>query len=147
LFLLGNDKGDSSATIIENFRENENRNSMNIETIPLKSIKNNIFDLIKIDVEGSESDVLEAIFEVDHQSIIICEILPVYTKENTNRLKRQELIEMLLKKFDYTIFRIIKNKTVTLQQIDFFGIHDDLSMSDYVFIPKDKLTETIVIFK
>ena len=147
LFLLGTDKGDSSATTIENFREGEKRTAIEIKTIPLKHIKNNVFDLIKIDVEGAELGVLESVFEVNNSALIICEILPVYSKNNTERLGRQKAIESLLVKNEYLIYRIIKDLPVQLHQLSSFDIHGDLAKSDYVFIPKKQEKEIIARFK
>jgi FkbM family methyltransferase len=146
LYLLGKDLGDSSATTIENFRVNENRNAIDILTTPLKLKEPEPFDLIKIDVEGAELEVLESIFEVGGDPIITCEILPVYTAKNTDRLQRQNAIHALLTAKNYAVYRIIKSQKISLDKIADFEIHGDLEKSDYVFLPKGKEAEIIAKF-
>ncbi|MFT5820431.1 MAG: FkbM family methyltransferase [Crocinitomix sp.] len=138
LYLLGKDMGDSSATTIENFRANENRTAIDILTTPLQLKEPIPFDLIKIDVEGSELEVLQSIFEVGGEPIITCEILPVYSTENKERLARQKTIQQLLKEQSYSIYRILKQPAIKLDKIVEFDIHGDLTKSDYVFIPNSK---------
>ncbi|NOQ74478.1 MAG: FkbM family methyltransferase [Crocinitomix sp.] len=138
LYLLGKDLGDSSATTIENFRANESRTAIDILTTPLKLKEPVPFDLIKIDVEGAELEVLQSIFEVDGNPIITCEILPVYTADNKERLERQNAIWKLLAEHNYSIYRISKQANIKLEKISEFGVHGDLALSDYVFIPNDK---------
>lgn len=147
LFLLGNDPADSSATTIEGFRENEDRKEIEIQTIPLKEVTTEVFNLIKIDVEGSELEVIQSIFEVQKDAVIICEILPVYKAENTKRLQRQQEIEKILKEHNYSIFRILKKDKISLEQIESFDIHGDLDKSDYVFIPEEKINSILAKFK
>lgn len=145
LFLLENDPGDSSATTIGNFRQNENRVEMPIEFAPLSHLTNTKFDLVKIDVEGGELSVLQALFDYKIDCPIICEILPVYNKDNSDRLKRQEEIQALLQSYNYTIYRIIKSPSVRFQKLDGFDIHGNLDWCDYVFLPANR-TATILNF-
>ena len=138
LFLKGRDPGDSAATIIENFRETSDTKRIQVETIPIYELESNTFDLIKIDVEGSELGVIESIFENETNAIISCEILPVYSKENNERLDRQQRIEAILAKNDYLIFRVIKEDTPKFEPIKEIGIHSDLTKCDYLFLPSSK---------
>ena len=97
-------------------------------------------DIIKIDVEGAELPVLKSLTSLINRvrPIIICEILPIYSSDNTQRIERQKEIVSLLKGMDYCIIRIMKDEQRKLkgfQQIDSFGIHDDLDLADYVFCP------------
>ncbi|WP_070137885.1 FkbM family methyltransferase [Crocinitomix algicola] len=140
LFVLPNDKTDSSASMIHSFRPGENRQSISIETISLKELELQEFDLVKIDVEGAELMVLKSLFEICTDATIICEILPAYTKENKERLARQEEIEKLLQQFNYDIYRIIKHPKLQLHKLDSIGINPDINSSDYVFIPSSKRT-------
>jgi FkbM family methyltransferase len=146
LYLLGRDPGDSSASTIENFRTDQNRTGISVELIPLKDLEKDPFDLIKIDVEGSELEVLKSIFETQQEAVIICEILPVYSTENTDRLARQKAIETLLLINDYVIYRILKAEKITIKKLDEFGIHGDMRLSDYIFIPKTKEATIIAKF-
>lgn len=146
LYLLGRDKGDSSASTIENFRENQDRTAIPIQLVPLKEIETEPFDLIKIDVEGSELSVIQSIFETEGTPIIICEILPVYSKENKERLARQNSLGSLLKQNDYIIYRIIKGNKTTIKKLDEFSIHGEMSLCDYIFIPETKEKAIIANF-
>lgn len=146
LYLLGRDKGDSSASTISNFRENQERVGIPVQLIPLKEIEEEPFDLIKIDVEGSELEVIQSIFEVKGDPVITCEILPVYSKENAERFTRQNSIGKLLTQNNYCIYRIIKGKKITLKKLNEFDIHGDMSLCDYIFIPVSKEKAIIAKF-
>ena len=102
--------------------------------------------ILKIDVEGAELEVLQSLETTIKLAtpFILMEILPVYNNENTYRIKRQEKIELLLSQLNYTIYRIIKfkdsNKSIDFNKLETIGIHDDLNMCDYIFVPNSKLT-------
>ncbi|MFT4599942.1 MAG: FkbM family methyltransferase [Arenicella sp.] len=138
LFIKGRDPGDSSATIIENFRETTDTKTVQVETTPLYELEPNEFDLIKIDVEGSELGVIESLFEKKISAVILCEILPVYSEENEDRLIRQKKIESILAANDYLIFRITKEGIAKFEGIQEIGIHSDLTNCDYLFLPSSK---------
>lgn len=135
LFILANDKSDSSASTIKDFRKGETRSPMKIEIKSLIDLEIRDFDLVKIDVEGAELEVLKSVFTVNQEATIICEILPVYSTENEFRLQRQKAVENLLKEHDYLIYRIIKGEHVKLELLNEIGIHSDLEACDYIFIP------------
>ncbi len=146
LYLLGRDPGDSSASTIQNFRKDQERTGISIQLIPLKEIDNKPFDLIKIDVEGSELEVIQSIFEVNGDPIIICEILPIYAAENTERLARQNSIGEILKQNNYVIYRIIKGEKISLIKLNEFDIHGDINLCDYIFMPESKEKAIIANF-
>jgi FkbM family methyltransferase len=148
LYRSKTDPSDSTASTIENFRNEEDRLSIPIVTIPFDLLKNHKFDIIKIDVEGGELEIIESIFKsINCNSIFICEILPVYKKENKIRLERQLEIENILKTNNYLIYRIIKKPKVTLEKVTEFGIHSKLDACDYIFIPKSNVSLVIEKFK
>jgi len=141
---------DSSASIIENFRpDQEVKSSQYIPVNTVENISDSIslknVKAIKIDVEGAEMEVLESFKKLisKNQPVILIEILPVYTSENTFRLDRQEKIESLLSELDYLIYRVNKKNEIfeSLQHIDSIGIHDNLDECEYVFMPKTKKIE------
>ena len=138
LYILGKDLGDSTASTIKDFRENETRQAIEIETKSLKELGYTDFDIAKVDVEGSELEVIKAILAVNQSATIICEILPAYTSDNKDRIERQEQIEHLLKDHEYYIYRILKGEKITLESIQEFGIHSELAKSDYLFVPSSK---------
>lgn len=143
LYLLGSDPVDSSATTIQNFRKNEIRKSIRIQTKAFSSIKEIEFDLIKIDVEGNESDILASILPHNNKALIIVEILPVYTMDNHERLNRQHKVEQLLIDYHYKIYRILKTSPVRLLKIESIGIHENADECDYLLIPLNKEPEIL----
>jgi len=101
----------------------------------LKSIS-----IIKMDVEGSELEVFKGLKKVlsEERPFILCEILPVSSKNDTFRKPRQEEIEKIIKILNYKICRIEKEKNGKLKglvNLNQFGIHSNLSLSDYLFVP------------
>ena len=135
LHLKGRDPADSSASIIDGFRENEDRRKVPVELVPLTAIDPQPFDLVKIDVEGAELEVIQTIFESTGRPIIICEILPIYHSKNHARLDRQIALEKCLKDQDYGLWRIRKTSPIQLEAIETIGIHDQIEDCDYVFMP------------
>ncbi len=139
LYVKPRDPSDSTASTIKNFRENEDRAALPIILMPYSLFKDKKFDIIKIDVEGGELAIIKSIFNQPKcESVFICEILPVYKKNNKARLDRQIELQEVLKKNEYIIFRIEKGNKIILKEIDEIGIHGDLEACDYVFCPKNK---------
>ena len=101
--------------------------------------------IVKIDVEGSELDVLMGLQDwiKSCQPLILIEILPVYAEENSERLKRQNKIEDLMRMLNYKISRIKKAVPVQLEAVDSIGIHSIIEDCDYVFYPESS-TERVV---
>jgi len=133
------DPSDSTASTIQNFRKEDSRLAIPIVTMPFNLFKNTQFDIIKIDVEGGELEIIESIFNSENcNSIFICEVLPVYKKENKQRIERQIAIENILNSNKYLIYKIIKNTVVKLELIKEFGIHSNIDECDYLFIPTNK---------
>lgn len=136
---------DSSASILEGFRKAKINQSFWVSTFNFESIYELLdiekISIVKIDVEGAELEVIKGMEEifVQHRPFIFCEILPVYDKKKIFRLNRQKEIEHIIKKLKYRIFRILKeDKLVLLEQI---GIHSNLDLCNYLFIPSDFLSE------
>jgi len=134
------DPSDIAASTIENFREKGNNKSNSIASLSFKEISSiETFDLIKIDVEGAESDIIKSIFSLPllNKPVIICEILPVYSASNVDRLKRQELIQEILTDNNYLIFRIKKSNKLTLDQLEKIDVHSNMENCEYLFIHHD----------
>jgi len=134
--------GDSSASMIKEFRDTQGKVEVFVpiltwELIPAREQAIQ-FGIVKIDVEGAEWEVISGLAELLEQQrpFIICEILPVYTSDNTFRLERQEKILQLLKKLNYVIFRIsLQAELIPLQTIE---VHGNLADSNYVFAPQER---------
>lgn len=147
------DQTDSSASIIDNFRPEQKvfaEKSIVVLNDEIASIEKKI-GIIKIDVEGAELYVMQGLIKYINRDrpIIAIEILPVYKKENEERLERQRAIEELLKEEKYSILKIIKNNDDTfksVQKINEIGIHSDLSHCDYLFVPVEEEMDIMMKF-
>jgi FkbM family methyltransferase len=130
-------RADSGSSIIKGFRKGPLKKSY-IGTVGGQTIQDLLgayqVKIIKIDVEGAELEVLRSLEEIiaKFRPSILCEVLPVYNESNEFRLGRQREIEMLLKRWSYKIMRITDSG---LMQLDEFGIHSNLSDSNYLFRP------------
>ncbi len=102
--------------------------------------------IIKIDVEGAELEVISGAKRIisTERPVMIIEILPAYTKSNVNRVNRQIQIEAIFKDLNYSIFRINKDKANhlwKLTRLDSFIVDGNLSESDYILIPEEKIEQ------
>lgn len=97
---------------------------------------------IKIDVEGAELEVLTTLAPVitRHRPWIGVEILPVYSRDNTDRLHRQQAIEARLRAADYAIYRVRRDPAGNLAQLvrlDTIEVHGRLDDCDYLLAPRE----------
>jgi len=140
-----NDETDSSATIVDDFRLQQKikyklfvpvqsfdyvYGTLNLEKI----------SIIKIDVEGSELEVITSLKSVlrKNRPIILCEILPPYSI--TSRRTRQEKVKKIIKALNYDICRIQESKNGCLGgliRIENFNVHSDPSLQNYLFVPNE----------
>lgn len=129
----------SGASIIENFRRGGKKIEFeyNINVLKGDDVLSNVdgdVKLIKIDVEGFESDVIQGLTSIisSHKPVIICEVLPVYSDNNTARLSRQLKLESLLREHNYKMFQIIETNS-SISPIEKIGIHGDMNRTNYIF--------------
>jgi FkbM family methyltransferase len=142
---------DSAATIMKNYRPNPIIKEWIVPLFSLDYLENDLalknISIIKIDVEGSELEVLKGSIKIlkKHLPLIVAEILPVY-KKNSIRHQRQVELEKLLNELGYLMFRIYKNekKVIKLEQINEIGVHADLDLCEYLFLP-DNHHDSILI--
>jgi FkbM family methyltransferase len=139
LNFFGANKSDSSATIIENFKQHTTLDHfVFIPVFDFHLVTNFLpgqpHSILKIDVEGSEMEVLFGLEEWvrTYSPLILLEILPVYSTENQSRLERQHQIEEMLKTWNYNIGRIKKNGAPSLELIERIGIHSNIEDCDYL---------------
>lgn len=155
LTFYGKQSTDASATIIEDFRPaNKIWDEKTIETTHWEgiedSLKLQVCDCIKIDVEGSELEVLQTLkhkIKTDLPYIII-EILPVYSEINISRLQRQDALETLVKELDYCLFRIKTTNEVgiSLLPIENIGIHKEMGDTNYIMVHQSRVKELHRLF-
>jgi FkbM family methyltransferase len=135
---------DSSATLVEQFRETHDKIQV---IVPVVSAKNVTFldaktiGIVKIDVEGGELEVITALTSILERDkpFVICEILPVYTADNIFRGERQQRLLDIMTKLRYQLFRI--GADGTLSKLETIGIHDKVEDSNYLFVPNEKVPQ------
>ena len=135
---------DSSASLNENFRPGKKiffRKTVQVVNYEIieKAIPEKV-GIVKIDVEGFELYVIQGIEKliIQKRPVILLEILPVYEESLKERLASQQLIESFFKLNDYRMLRIIKNASNGFdhfETIESIGIHSDINLCDYVFVP------------
>lgn len=145
-------QADGTASIVENFRASRPVDrklcvpaytyaTVSASLPPIK------IGIAKIDVEGAELDVLLGMRDVilRDRPVLFMEVLPVYSAENGDRLRRQEEMEGLLRQWDYALLRVKKNgkKFGGLEEVAQIGIHGDLNRCDYVCVPRERNGEAL----
>jgi FkbM family methyltransferase len=137
---------DSSASIIDEFRPNDPvAKRSNIAVFPLRAIQlSHQISFVKIDVEGAELEVLKGSEELlrRDQPLISTEILPCYDATNEFRIQRQIELETFLRSVGYECTRIVKDGDTGfagLKVVDEIGVHADMNLSDYLWIPREQL--------
>ncbi len=160
LFKYSSGETDPSASIMQNFRPNENV----VEIQYIVSLRfNDIFRqfeetisprIVKIDVEGAELQVIESLMNIvkKFNPIVLMEILPSYTTENLERINRQNILSEIFTDLDYQIYRIFKLNSNNFSHLsplhqNQIEIHSKIEFSDYIFIHKDDLVREAFTIK
>jgi hypothetical protein len=79
---------------------------------------------------------------------VFCEVLPVFDRDTDIgrfRLRRQTQLQRLLRDLGYGIFRIYFDTTV--EPVDDFGVHADMTRSNYVFVPDAETKDFLRLFQ
>lgn len=97
-------------------------------------------------MEGAELEVVKSLLDLIKRDrpIILVEILPVYSAANTFRMDRQDELEQIFADAGYVALRVEKTPTVAyagLKPVKKIGIHSDLTLCDYVVLPREQLAE------
>ena len=142
---------DSSACMVDNFRpDNKIYSRAFVPVFQFNSLTSILTEksvgIVKIDVEGAELEVVKSLLDLIRRDkpIILIELLPVYSVDNTFRKDRQDELEQIFADIDYAILRVEKTASNTyagLNRIDEIEIHSDLSRCDYVILPSAQLLE------
>ncbi|MGB8192438.1 MAG: FkbM family methyltransferase [Chitinophagaceae bacterium] len=144
LNFFSEDSTDPMASIVENFRPDQK--TFRQEFVPcfrfdqIEGLSDKDVAVIKIDVEGGESEVLKGMRTLIEKKrpLILIEILPVYKAENTERLQRQAEIETMMAELNYSIARIWKHSPLDFHFMrKGIGIHEDINFCDYVLLPQE----------
>jgi hypothetical protein len=94
--------------------------------------------IVKIDVEGGELDVMQGLTRTFRRSApyVFCEVLPVFDVQSEMgrfRAQRQDTLLRLLEQLEYSVFRVYVDDSV--EQVSEFGLHADMTRSNYIFVP------------
>jgi FkbM family methyltransferase len=137
LFIDASNEIDSCATLLREFRDIGGQRNIPVPVISHKSLAFLYAEtsIIKIDVEGSEADVIEQMDGLirSKRPFVICEILPAYNEQNAFRLERQRKIESFFRQIDYKMAQIGDR----LVRIDAIPIDNDIDKSNYLFFPNE----------
>lgn len=142
------EEADSTATLVPNMRPGHPVHRRKL--VPVIRFERAAADLgiprvgvLKIDVEGGELHVLHGLGErlrSDRPAVVI-EILP--PGRLADRLERQVQVEQLFREADLVLHRI--RPTVDGLHLERLsgpiGVHDDLSLANYVALPTERCTE------
>jgi FkbM family methyltransferase len=137
---------DPSGSIVAAFRASDRYSSAQFVSVHaggdvLRALAIGPIGVIKIDVEGSELDVLRGLDQEirAYRPVIVCEVLPVYDLQTApGRFRRDQQLQLaaLLHKWNYTIARV--HTDGISDPLSDFGIHCDIALSNYVFVPAEK---------
>ncbi len=140
---------DPSASLVENFRPGEFVETVKLVPVMRFADIEKLLDLadlglVKIDVEGSEAEVIASMRDAlgRFRPWLIVEVLPCYTVSNLPRLERQHRIENMMRAAEYALFRIVKEASGSLRgliELREIGVHGRIEFSDYVFCPREDI--------
>jgi FkbM family methyltransferase len=145
LKLYSESETDQGASLIEDFRNTGIHKKINVPVFQYDRIAESHalgeMAMIKIDVEGAEWEVLTSLKTTiaKNQPVILVEILPAYTNDDSERVKRQNKIGALVKELGYDILRIHKSASKRnvekLEKLPEFDIHANMEFTDYALAP------------
>jgi len=143
--------GDSAASIVEGFRPGQAVTfRKTVVVLGAADLPDDLLaspvGVIKIDVEGAEADVIDALAPVivRDRPLITMEILPCYSAERTDRIARQARIEARLAAADYRILRVLhagQGGDFAFEPLETIGIHGDMALCEYVMCPAERVAE------
>ena len=146
--LYGSSDTDPESTIIRDLQLTSDFITKIVPVFRYESIVKNILNkkvsVIKVDVEGAELDVIDSLrtlIEKDRPTIIM-EVLPNEHEDTLKSLRNKKLID-LMKRLQYSFYRIIKTSTDSyagVSAVDNVGDYDDPVMKDHIFFPNDDMT-------
>jgi len=140
LYFHFDDEADRTASLIESHYRN--KKSLSVESIHFQTfidqyqVKKEDIKVVKIDVEGSELEILNNMFSFlkEHQPIILLEVLAYKPKVDPIRLEK---VLKLIKDLPHQLYRVKKRGMHLngLEQIDTIKTGTPKGQSDYILLP------------
>ncbi len=155
LNLFHNNATDISASLIDNFQNDNTVYQKYIVVSDQASISRILPDdicIVKIDVEGYEWFVVQALNEVllKQRPFVLIEILPVYSESNRKRYEPQMKLEKYFIDMNYQFMRIVKDAEdnfLSLEIIEKIDVHGDTTKCEYLITPHEHIKRICSIFK
>lgn len=143
LELVGSSDVDASASLIPNFRPTkEVKRTMKVPVMPFSVLRDddhpNKVSVIKVDVEGGELEVFEALREIltKERPPVLFEVLPARAADDP-RAARQASLMALIRELGYRVLRINKKNPEDIDsftEFEEFPIHSDHKNCDYLAV-------------
>lgn len=146
--LYGSSDTDPESTIIKELRPSGDFVLKIVPVFRYESIIGDLFNkkvsVIKIDVEGSELEVVKSLsFLIDKdRPIVIMEVLPRQHDDSFTYLRNKKMID-LMKSLKYSFYRIVKTSHDTyagIAAVNDVGDYDDPVMKDHIVVPNEQVT-------
>jgi len=143
--LYGSSDTDPESTIIKELRPSEDYVLKIVPVFRYESIMSDVFNkkvsVIKIDVEGSELEVIKSLFSLINKDrpVIIMEVLPRQNDDSFKSMRNKKMIG-LMTDMQYSFYRIIKTSQDTyagVSAVDNVGDYSDPFMKDHIVIPNE----------
>ena len=149
--LYGSSDTDPESTIIKELRPVGDCVLRIVPVFCYKSIMEDVFNkkvgVIKIDVEGSELEVIKSLITLidKDRPIIIMEVLPRQHDDPFKSRRNKQMIG-IMNDLNYSFYRIVKTSHDTyagIVAVDDVGDYDDPVMKDHIVVPNEHATGII----
>lgn len=149
------DPADRTATLIPEYDQGQQIDRVvavpvvRFDDVAVNLLKKEV-GVVRLDTNGGDLEVLRGMQDTiaRHRPAIILHLPPVYRPTNTERLRRQELIEGELGKHGYALYRVHEDGySIHVEPIHGpIGIHGELDWSNYIAIHRDRTAGVLSAF-
>jgi FkbM family methyltransferase len=148
---------DASASVVANFRPNQTvKRVQHVPGYSFSDLATQIdaqnIRVVKIDVEGAESQIVQSLQALLHSNniVLLMEILPAYTNDNIERIERQNTISKILTDTNMQLYRIVRENDALVGlaplKDNYINVHSDINQADYIAFKKSN-TQDLASFK